>query len=130
MPFLFAYGTLQPGLVPSELVPLVARLSVVARGSIRGILYDLGGYPGAVIDPRAEGCIHGVVYRLPEDPDIFSELDSYEEFDPDAPAESLFRRILHPVATDGNSDLDCWLYVYNRDPGSATILKSGVFPGE
>lgn len=124
---LFAYGTLQPGLIPPELAPLMAGISVIARGSVPGVLYDLGGYPGAVLDPRAESRIQGVVYRLPEEPSALAQLDDYEEYDPAAPGESLFRRILHSVTTANHGNLDCWIYVYNRNPGAAPVIPGGVF---
>lgn len=128
MGHLFAYGTLQPGLVPPELASLVAGIRVIARGSVPGTLYDLGAYPGAVVDPSAESRIHGVVYELPEDRAVLAQIDAYEECNPAAPIESLFRRILHAVTVADDNAIDCWIYVYNRDPGTATILPGGVFP--
>lgn len=128
MPSLFAYGTLQPGLVPAELASPMAGISLIARGSVPGILYDLGGYPGAILDPRAKSRIHGVIYELPDDPQFLAQLDAYEEYDPAAPDASLFRRALHPVTLANGDHIDCWIYVYNRDPGAAPIVPDGVFP--
>jgi len=105
----------------------MARIPVIARGSARGTLYDLGGYPGAVLDPHAETIIHGVIYNLPGDPALLAQLDEYEEFDPDSPGESLFRRILHPVTMANNGALPCWIYVYNRTPADAPVIPGGKY---
>lgn len=126
-PFLFAYGTLQPGLAPPEIAPLMDGIPVIASGSVPGILYDLGGYPGALPDPRAESRIYGVIYQLPEDPAALAQLDAYE-FDPGAPAASRFLRQRHPVQLQNGRTLPCWVYVLSRAPAGAPILKSGVFP--
>ena len=130
MPHLFSYGTLQPGLIPAELAPLMGGIPVIARGFVRGILYDLGRYPGAVLDPRAQTQIHGVIYELPDDPALLAQLDEYEEFDPADPGQSLFRRILQPVTMANNGDLPCWTYVYNRDPADAPVIPGGEYPAD
>jgi gamma-glutamylcyclotransferase (GGCT)/AIG2-like uncharacterized protein YtfP len=45
--YLFAYGTLQPGLAPPDVALLVARLMPIGEGLARGVLYDLGRYASA-----------------------------------------------------------------------------------
>ncbi len=125
--FLFAYGTLQPDYSPPAIAHVVAKLELIGKGSARGVLYDLGGYPGAVLDSHSKQTIHGVVFRLPEDATIWRELDAYEDFDPASPETSPFIRVLHPVVLATGDTLQCWVYVYNRDPGSARILPEGTY---
>ena len=120
--FLFAYGTLQPGLAPADVAPFVANLIPIGEAFVNGILYDLGGHPGAVLHPSSQQKIIGTVYQLPEDASVLPEFDAYEEFDPAALARSPFIRALHPVELNAGGTLQCWVYVYNRDPGSAPIL--------
>ena len=60
---------------------------------MRGVLYDLGDYPGARLDASSEQRIIGWVYRLPEDAGVLQELDRYEGFNPEAPEKSLFLRV-------------------------------------
>lgn len=48
--YLFAYGTLLPGAAPAEISGAAARLKAVGEGQVRGLLYDLGHFPGAVLD--------------------------------------------------------------------------------
>ena len=125
--FLFAYGTLQPGLAPDAIAPLVEKLQVVGAGSVAGLLYDLGSYPGAVVDPVSSRRIRGTVLRLPEDPAILRELDAYEEYDPQSMENSQFIRRLRPVQLTGGETLACWIYEYNRATRGARTIESGLY---
>jgi gamma-glutamylcyclotransferase (GGCT)/AIG2-like uncharacterized protein YtfP len=125
--YLFSYGTLQPGLAPDEIAPLVAQLVLVGRGFVRGVLYDFGPYPGAILDPHATSKVFGVVLKLPQNLEILPALDAYEEFDLSALERSEFVRTAHPVALESGGSLLSWIYVYNRDPGDAPVLHGGVF---
>jgi gamma-glutamylcyclotransferase (GGCT)/AIG2-like uncharacterized protein YtfP len=64
--FLFAYGTLQPGYAPAEIAPAVEKLLPVGEAFVHGVLYDLGGHPGAVLNSSSQERIFGTVYELPE----------------------------------------------------------------
>lgn len=44
--YLFAYGTLQPGLAPAEIADVVAGFEIAGVGFVHGTLYDLGSFPG------------------------------------------------------------------------------------
>jgi gamma-glutamylcyclotransferase (GGCT)/AIG2-like uncharacterized protein YtfP len=125
--YLFAYGTLQPEYAPPAIAHAVAKLHPIGRGSTSGVLYDLGGYPGAVLGPSTEKTIEGFVLELPEDANVLRDIDVYEEFDPDAPEKSQFIRVLCPVVLATGGTLQCWIYIYNRNPGFAPILRDGVF---
>jgi gamma-glutamylcyclotransferase (GGCT)/AIG2-like uncharacterized protein YtfP len=125
--FLFAYGTLQPGLAPAEIASAVDKLLPIGDASVNGVLYDLGGHPGAVLDPAAQQRIIGIVYQLPQDASVLAELDAYEEFNPAAPESSPYVRILHPVVRATGGTLQCWVYVWNGNPASATIIPEGNF---
>jgi gamma-glutamylcyclotransferase (GGCT)/AIG2-like uncharacterized protein YtfP len=125
--FLFAYGTLQPGLAPADAEHLVFRLEPIDEGFVNGLLYNLGSYCGAMLDASSPNKIGGTVLQLPDDPRFLSELDAYEEFDPAAPETSLYRRILCPVSLATGGTLQCWIYVWNGDPATATLIPGGRF---
>jgi len=55
--YLFAYGTLRPGFAPESVAPMVDRLELVGEGFLQGLLYDLGEYPGLVLDSRSVSVI-------------------------------------------------------------------------
>ncbi len=125
--YLFAYGTLHPEHAPEEIADLVCRFEPVGRGTVRGTLYDLGSYPGAVLDEGSTRRISGTVFRLPAGREILSRLDAYEEFDPGAPERSLFIRRRYPVRMDDGQTLSCWVYEYNGPTEHAAIIEGGAY---
>jgi gamma-glutamylcyclotransferase (GGCT)/AIG2-like uncharacterized protein YtfP len=62
--YLFVYGTLLPGVGPIRLRELTRRLRPVGLATVRGRLYDLGAYPGVVVDAVGDE-VAGYVYELP-----------------------------------------------------------------
>ena len=120
---LFAYGTLQPGLAPAAVRPLVDSLAVVGIGTTPGSLYDLGAYPGAVFDDAAGGTVRGTVYALPADAAaVLASLDQYEG------VPTLYRRTTVPVTLPGGPVLSCWAYHYNPPTAGHRRLPAGVYP--
>jgi gamma-glutamylcyclotransferase (GGCT)/AIG2-like uncharacterized protein YtfP len=123
--YLFTYGTLQPGHAPPAIASAAARLRPAGSGHVYGVLYDLGRYPGAILDASSLSKIFGSVYELPADPAVLQQLDAYEECHPDAPEISQYLRVQHPVELATGETIDCWVYLYNRDVRSARIVESG-----
>jgi len=125
--YLFAYGTLQHGHAPGEIAATVAKLCPVGEGFVAGTLYDLGEYPGAILDPSPTRNIYGTVFELPEDAELLRQLDAYEGFNPNNPDQSLFVRTMQTVMLMAGGELPCWVYEYNRSPVGARIVESGIF---
>jgi gamma-glutamylcyclotransferase (GGCT)/AIG2-like uncharacterized protein YtfP len=125
--FLFAYGTLQPGLAPEQVADVVCELVNVGRGSVSGTLYDLGSFPGALLESNSPRRISGTVFRLPADTHILHKLDEYEEYYPESPNASQFIRRLFPVQLTDGRKLECWVYEYNGSCDLAPILESGAY---
>ncbi|HLV86919.1 MAG TPA: gamma-glutamylcyclotransferase family protein [Candidatus Sulfotelmatobacter sp.] len=124
---LFVYGTLSPRHAPPEIKATVRRLRPVGSASVRGHLYDLGEYPGAVLSKNSRSLIHGQVFELPEDAQTLSSLDDYEGFEPDKPTSSLFVRRTLPVKMEDGTRLRCWIYVYNGAVKDAAPLRNGRY---
>jgi gamma-glutamylcyclotransferase (GGCT)/AIG2-like uncharacterized protein YtfP len=114
---LFAYGTLQTGFAPPEMVPVVEKLLPVGEGFLFGKLYDLGHYPGAIIDPASAWVIYGTVFELPEDAEILDRLDAYEGAD--------YVRIVQLVTLASGGGFPCWVYDYQGKPGEDRFIESG-----
>jgi gamma-glutamylcyclotransferase (GGCT)/AIG2-like uncharacterized protein YtfP len=125
--YLFTYGTLQPGMAPREIAPVVERLRMVGEGSARGTLYDLGAYPGVVLDALSEHRVYGTVFELPEDDSVLRQLDTYEDYHPGSLESSLFVRAVSSVELVSGGALDCWMYVYNRRTDGACVVVTGRF---
>jgi gamma-glutamylcyclotransferase (GGCT)/AIG2-like uncharacterized protein YtfP len=114
---LFIYGTLHPDRAPAEIAAAARRLTPHGPATIRGHLYDLGEYPGVVLDPMAPP-IPGHLFAVP-DAATLAALDAYEDYRPASPAGSLFLRVETTAAMPDGSQHPCWVYVYNREgPGS------------
>jgi gamma-glutamylcyclotransferase (GGCT)/AIG2-like uncharacterized protein YtfP len=122
---LFLYGSLLPPLAPAELREALAGLRPLGRGSLRGALYDLGEYPGAVPDAEAATWIAGEVFDLPQDPALLARLDAYEEYTPVCLERSPFVRVRCRVALARGGELECWVYAWSRDPRGVPRVASG-----
>jgi len=125
--YLFAYGTLQPGLVPESMSALAGKLTPIGKGLVHGVLYDLGRYPGAIPDAASPHQIVGTVLELPDDENILPKLDAYEGFDPASPASSEYIRERQTVKLADGRTLDCWFYGYNWKPDASKAIPSGVW---
>ncbi|HEX3570375.1 MAG TPA: gamma-glutamylcyclotransferase family protein [Acidobacteriaceae bacterium] len=110
---LFVYGTLHPDLAPSEIASVVRTLEFVSPATVRGRLYNLGEYPGLILDDSPDApLVSGDIFTVP-DGRTLAALDEFEGFRVSNPDTSLFQRT-HVTATlpDGGHRT-CWVYVYN-----------------
>ncbi len=109
---IFLYGTLRTGCAPREIAQAAVRLVSVGTATIRARAYDLGAYPGALLDDTAT--LRGEVFRVPDGVTL-AELDSYEDFRAHDLTGSLFLRVEAVAAMDDGTAVPCWVYVYNGD---------------
>lgn len=115
---LAVYGTLRRG--EETLEPLTGRDKLVYHGPcvIAGKLLDLGEYPGLV---AGEGQVRCDLFAV-SDPQIWRELDAYEEFYPDDLAASEYHRSYIRLAEPA---LDAWVYYYTGPATDAQVVDSG-----
>jgi len=125
--YLFLYGTLKPNEAASDVAETVRTLRRVGSATVPGRLYDFGDYPGAVIDRSAKTSIKGELFELPNDDSALNALDDYEEFNRTDRKNSLFIRTRTVATLQGGRQLNAWVYVYNRNPGSARQIASGDY---
>ena len=119
-------GPCSRGFAPTKIARVAAKLRPVGEGFVRGVLYDLGGYPGAVADAAAKSKIAGTVMELPEDEGVLARLDKYEGFDPQAPTTSEYIRERQIVELEAGGAVECWFYRYNWKPdGTRTKSRAG-----
>ena len=124
---LFIYGTLLPERAPSAVSEAIKRLRYVGRASVRGRLYDLGEFPGAVLDASSPMKIMGRVFTLPEDVTLLDSLDEYEGFAPHNRKDSLFSREETVATLENGRKLQCWIYIYNQNVTGAKLILSGDY---
>ena len=125
--YLFVYGTLADGSPPREIANTVRKLKYVGKGYVSGRLYDLGKYPGAILDTGARSRIFGKIYELPGDPKLLNRLDVYEEFDPERPHQSLFVRKQASINREDKRKIKGWTYEYNRDVRARPLIHNGRY---
>jgi gamma-glutamylcyclotransferase (GGCT)/AIG2-like uncharacterized protein YtfP len=125
--YLFIYGTLMPSEADDEIAHIVRRLRRLGAAYVRGRLYNFGEYPGAVIDHSANTLVRGELVELPADKGILDALDKYEEFNPSKPQKSLFVRKKAKIKLASGRTVEGWIYVYNRNPGNAPLIRGGNY---
>jgi gamma-glutamylcyclotransferase (GGCT)/AIG2-like uncharacterized protein YtfP len=106
---LFVYGTLTRGSRSPFAALLEARARYIGNAWVRGRLYRLGHFPGAVPDPASRSRIWGDVYFL-RDPMLIGAIDQYEGCGAYGRAVPLFRREAVQVVLAGGKELDAWIY--------------------
>ena len=123
--FLFVYGTLLRDFASLESWQRRVQAEFVGRGRIKGKLYDLGEYPGAITD--SEHRVRGEVYELRNPGEAVKLLDEYEEFFPLHPERSLFVRTVTPVVMDDGREMEAWAYFYNGQVDESKLIAGGDY---
>lgn len=123
---IFVYGTLlkQAGNMMANF--LKANSEYLAEGYMRGKLYKVDFYPGALYEPEAETLVVGEVYRLRDVPKVLEVLDTYEGYDAEKEEQSLFLRRKVEV-TVGNEVVTTWAYLYHASVEDLPLIVSGDF---
>ena len=120
---LFVYGTLRRG-GANDITRMRPAPRPLGVATIAGRLYDLGAYPGLMLD-RAGGSVRGELYRI--EPALERQLDRLEGVsDPPQPGDEYFKRSIpvHPVQMEGRA-LDCVVYEINPERIVAAPLIAG-----
>ena len=122
--YLFVYGTLrsESGHPMNEV--LRGYGGRVGLGRVRGALYDLGRYPGAVETRETAAFVHGEVYLLRDPGRDLEALDRYEGLDEKRPE---FRRDRIDVELDDGRTVEAWIYLYNRPTAGLARIRSGDY---
>ncbi|MCD8740142.1 gamma-glutamylcyclotransferase [Mucilaginibacter roseus] len=121
---LFVYGTLL--IKHNEFAAYLQKhCTFISKGRIAGTLYDIGEYPGAVID-NSGGYVYGSVYSIDKPDEILPVLDDYEGLSPNDPQPQEYLRLLSPIETD-EALLSCWMYVYNWPVDRLKIIDGGNY---
>jgi gamma-glutamylcyclotransferase (GGCT)/AIG2-like uncharacterized protein YtfP len=120
---LFVYGTLRSDFHhPAHSTYISAYFDFTGPARVKGALYDLGEYPGAIAS--GDGFITGELYRIKDDHDFdwaIAQLDDYEGLNETPP---LYRRdkvqvhILDQTTT-------AWIYWYQQPIKEAILVASG-----
>jgi gamma-glutamylcyclotransferase (GGCT)/AIG2-like uncharacterized protein YtfP len=109
--YLFVYGTL---LINDNKYAayLQKHCKLVGEGKTKGKLYDIGEYPGAIIDTNARQFIYGDIYLIDNTENVIHLIDEYEGLAPDEPQPHEYVRTIVNIETS-NGSIACWMYLYN-----------------
>ena len=121
----FVYGTLlQPG---NYFAAYIKRnCTYLSPGKLKGLLYDIGEYPGAIIPNNADGYIHGSIYSLHHPEENLKVIDDYEGFGPEQDQPNLYIRSIISIETD-NGFIDTWIYLYNLPVNGLPVIQTGNY---
>ena len=122
---IFFYGTLM------RTFPLRARagiddwLEYVGDGRVPGLLFDLGTYPGLVVDASSEVC--GEVYKILNPVELFTHIDPIEDYRVMAPHEGQYIRQTMNATLDDGREKTVWCYVYNHPLPLSGRIEDGDY---
>jgi gamma-glutamylcyclotransferase (GGCT)/AIG2-like uncharacterized protein YtfP len=111
---LFVYGTLRAGAHPMNRV-LAEAAQIVGAARMRGLLVDLGWYPG-LVETTDDRWVTGELWLLRRGR-VLQRLDAYE-------GDEYERRRRTVVLEEGTS-LDAWMYLYRGAVPRERIIETG-----
>src|ERR1700709_927884 len=97
-----------------------------SEGKLKGKLYDIGEYPGAVFYSDDESYIYGSILELTNIEKVLPVIDEYEGYGDDQIQPNEFIRALANIETDAGS-VSCWLYLYNLPVAGLPVIESGRY---
>lgn len=125
--YLFVYGTLRRHLINNQ--PLQHNAEFIAEASMRGRLYLLDGYPGAVDSTDFADNVLGELYKVHRPQALFNILDDYEECSARFARPHEYRREQRTVTLTDGRQFTAWVYLYNWDVRHLPQIVSGDFLG-
>ena len=118
---LFVYGTLRRGL---RLHHHLQGAVYLGEARIAGSLYDIGTYPGLVVNP-SPGWVSGELFKVDEE--MIQSLDAVEEYNPEEPERSEYLRRVVTVWTPTGVPMKAVTYIFNRDVQGFVFIDSGDY---
>jgi gamma-glutamylcyclotransferase (GGCT)/AIG2-like uncharacterized protein YtfP len=123
---LFVYGSLRSGFHSPAYEYISKYFDFIAEGRVKGQMFDLGSYPGAV-PTTEEHYIIGELYKIKDVEELswaLAQLDDYEGVAVEEGEEQLYRR--EPVEVSAaNQMVRAWIYWYNSNVEGRPLIASG-----
>lgn len=121
---LFIYGTLLNE-DNEYAVYLKNNSRLYSAGKLKGKLYDIGQYPGAILSKSNE-YVYGSILQLNNLTKVLPLIDAYERYGDNQPQPNEFIRVSVEVET-GAGPVACWVYLYNLPVTGLTLIESGRY---
>lgn len=127
---LFVYGTLR-GQYGHKLNKLIRKnFQFIGEGHLKGNLFDIGRYPGAVLSGVSNSNIVGDIYQVNQATDINSTLkilDKYEGYyQGNLKASEYIRKRKYVKLKNGKKVLT-WVYLYNKPVAKKRLIEGGDY---
>jgi gamma-glutamylcyclotransferase (GGCT)/AIG2-like uncharacterized protein YtfP len=103
---IFLYGTLRRG-GTRDVETFYGGAEFLGAARVRGVLYDLGDYPGLSLS-AGDGWVSGEVFDVM--PEVLAKLDEWEGIDPESPDDGEYRRVRIAAELAGGGVESCWAY--------------------
>ena len=127
--FIFVYGTLRKQMV-SDMHHLLARhCDYFSDGVMRGRLYEVCSYPGAIESGDTNDKVSGELYKMHDPKLVLARLDEYEECSDIFPMPHEYSRKPVAIELSGGDSVVAWVYLYNHDVSKLQQILSGDYPG-
>lgn len=119
--YIVLYGTLMRGYDNYDKFNLSNRLSYIKKTKFNGIMYDIGGYPGVIVEEDNNRIIEGELYYI-RDQSLLPKLDDFESYYPENTKNSLYIREL--IELESPKSIKAWIYLYNKSVNDKDVVKS------
>lgn len=124
---LFVYGSLRSQFKHAAYAYISKYFNLVGEGRVRGKLYDLGSYPGA-IPATDESFIIGELYQIKNSEDFYRAmelLDEYEGVNPSEGEPPIFKREPATIFLKEANQTTAWVYWYAGFIEDQPLITSG-----
>jgi gamma-glutamylcyclotransferase (GGCT)/AIG2-like uncharacterized protein YtfP len=125
--FIFVYGTLLKQMASSMYDVLAGYSEFFSVGAMRGILYEVSGYPGAIESREGNDKVFGELYKMLDQKLVLARLDDYEECSDKFPVPHEYIRKQLSIELSGGGSVVAWVYLYNHDVSKLQQIMSGNY---
>ena len=127
--FIFVYGTLRKQMA-SDMYHVLARYcDYFSDGVMRGRLYEVCGYPGAIESGDTNDKVSGELYKMHDPKLVLARLDEYEECSDRFPMPHEYSRKPLSIVLSGGDSVVAWVYIYKHDVSKLRQILSGDYLG-
>ena len=127
--FIFVYGTLRKQMASDMHHVLAKHCDYFSDGVMRGRLYEVCGYPGAIESGDTNDKVSGELYKMHDRKLVLARLDEYEECSDRFPMPHEYSRKLLSIELSGGDSVVAWVYLYNHDVSKLQQILSGDYLG-
>jgi len=124
--YLFVYGTLKRSIANPVGSMMRVHANYRAEAVIAGRIYDLGPYPGIIIEDCG-AAVYGELYEIVHPNALLALLDAYEGCGSGDPFPHEFVRVEATVRDTDGIDYRAWVYAYQGQVDQNRVLTSGYY---